>query len=98
MHANSCENQDALTEARLQETFTDELDELSANRLKILLCTAMKGVYWLAKEEVDTNIKYSSLLDLFKEVGISKRACNKVSTQYFKKKVVGNSIKYFFVP
>ena len=33
------------------------------------IITAMKGVYWLAKGEIATH-KYSSLLELFEDVGV----------------------------
>ena len=57
-----------MTEARLRETFTEAREKAVAEQAQGII-TAMKGVYWLAKEEVATH-KYSSLLDLFEDVGV----------------------------
>ena len=67
-HVNSREHQDAMTEARLRETFTEAREKAVGEQAQGII-TAMKGVYWLAKEEVATH-KYSSLLDLFEDVGV----------------------------
>ena len=57
-HVNSREHQDAMTEARLHETFTEAREKAVSEQAQGII-TAMKGVYWLAKEEVATH-KYSS--------------------------------------
>ena len=57
-----------MTEARLRETFTEAREKAVGEQAQGII-TAMKGVYWLAKEEVATH-KYSSLVDLFEDVGV----------------------------
>lgn len=67
-HVNSREHQDPMTEARLRETFTEAREKAVGEQAQGII-TAMKGVYWLAKEEIATH-KYSSLLELFEDVGV----------------------------
>ena len=47
-HVNSREHQDAMTEARLRETFTEAHEKAVCEQAQGII-TAIKGVYWLAK-------------------------------------------------
>jgi len=57
-----------MTEARPCETFTEAHEKAVGEQVQGII-SAMKGVYKLAKEEVATH-KYSSLFDLFEDVGV----------------------------
>lgn len=58
-----------MTEARLSETFTQTCEKAVGEQGQGII-TAMKGIYWLANEEIAT-YNYSSLLDLFEDVGVA---------------------------
>lgn len=67
-HLTSHEYQDAATKAHLWQTIT-EVPERAVSEQRQEIITAMKTVYWPAKEEIATN-KYSSLLTLLEDVGV----------------------------
>lgn len=67
-HLTSHEHQDAAMKAHLRQTIT-EVHERAVSEQGQEIISAMKTVYWLAKEEIATN-KYSSLLTLLEDVGV----------------------------
>lgn len=59
---------DAVNEEAMRDTFSNTQHRLFRAQSQAIL-TAMRAVYWLAKEDIAT-VKYNSLLNFLDEVGL----------------------------
>ena len=59
---------DAVNEEAMRDTFSNTQHRLFRAQSQAIL-TAMRAVYWLAKEDIAT-VKYDSLLNFLDEVGL----------------------------
>ena len=62
------EHEDAVNEEAMRDTFSNIQCCVFREQLQAIL-TAMRAVYWLAKEDIAT-VKYDSLLNFLDEVGL----------------------------
>lgn len=69
-HKDCKEYEDAVNEEAMRDTFNNTQHHVFRAQSQVIL-TAMRAVYWLAKEDVAT-VKYNSLLNLLDEVGLKQ--------------------------
>ena len=67
-HKDCKEHEDAVSEEAMRDTFSNTQRRLFRAESQAIL-TAMRAVYWLAKEDIAT-VKYDSLLSFLDEVGL----------------------------
>ena len=69
-HKDCKEHEDAVNEEAMRDTFNNTQHHVFRAQSQVIL-TAMRAVYWLAKEDVAT-VKYNSLLNFLDEVGLKQ--------------------------
>ena len=67
-HKDCKEHEDAVNEEAMRDTFSNTQRRVFREQSQAIL-TAMRAVYWLAKEDIAT-VKYDSLLNFLDEVGL----------------------------
>ena len=67
-HKDCKEHEDAVNEEAMRDTFSNTQRRVLREQSQAIL-TAMRAVYWLAKEDIAT-VKYDSLLNFLDEAGL----------------------------
>ena len=79
-HKDCKEHEDAVNEEAMRDTFNNTQHHVFRAQSQVIL-TAMRAVYWLAKEDVAT-VKYNSLLNFLMKLASNKsssgRKCSKI--------------------